>query len=149
MAAVAAQGDAAAQPVISEGGAVRALVDAVRNEEVRRADCFLRIVCVWCICKTKVHVKIRERIDQITLAGLPPDCQPLSAPVDKLANLKLKQKKAAGSDDIRPFPFMEVIEFLPVWATVRPAGLYTCTCTRAHGVYLRRAARAALRNASI
>ena len=42
----------------------------------------------------------------------------MSAPTDKLASLKAKQIKAVGTLGIKPFPFIEVEDFLPSWARV-------------------------------
>ena len=68
------------------------------------------------VAQTKIHVDIKKKVEDIKLVDTPSDCLPLPVPTDKLANLRAKQIKAAGDMPIRPFPYMEIDEFLPAWA---------------------------------
>ena len=45
-------------------------------------------------------------------------CMPSAVQTDKLASLKAKQRKAAGSAQIKPFPYVEIGGFVPHWAAV-------------------------------
>ena len=89
---------------------------------MRRHTAFAHVVSlrhgVSTLAQVKVHVQIKERVDSLTLKGLSVDCLPASAVTDKLGQLKAKQKKAAGNIVINPFPYMDVAEFVPAWATV-------------------------------
>ena len=54
-------------------------------------------------------------------SGITYDILPMSVPTDRLAHLRAKAVKAAGSMSIKPFPFMEIEDFLPGWAKARLA----------------------------
>ena len=91
--------------------------------------------------QVKVHVAVKERVGEIRLRGalarchairkcpshvvpgMSAECLPSSTATDKLAGLKAKLKKLAQGADppVKPFPYMEVSEFLPSWATIGSA----------------------------
>ena len=48
--------------------------------------------------------------------GIHDKCLPSAIQTDKLANLKAKQLKAAGTMVIKPFPYVEITSFAPTWA---------------------------------
>ena len=73
------------------------------------------LVEAWHGVKRKQHVNLDARVKEITLEGLCTACVPLSAPTDKLAQLKAAEVDKGVA---KPFPFIEVGEFLPLWAEV-------------------------------
>jgi hypothetical protein len=101
------------------GGSVSDLVRAVREEDSR------------------VHLQLDDCIKRINLASLPTSCYPSSEAADKLAGLREKVlytprfsislyafecfvSQARRKHIARPFPFIEISEFLPSWASEVP-----------------------------
>ena len=52
---------------------------------------------------------------EITLKALPEICYPASDPASKLATAKAKQSKEGVR---KPFPFADLADFVPSWASV-------------------------------
>ena len=60
-------------------------------------------------------------VSQPFVAGYPASCVPPQEASNKLASKIAKVKKATTSSQrtIKPFPYVEVAEFLPYWAQAR------------------------------
>ncbi len=73
------------------------------------------LVEAWHDVKKKQHVNLDARVKEITLEGLCTSCIPSSVPTDKLATLKAAEIDKGVA---KPFPFIEIGEFMPPWAAV-------------------------------
>ena len=73
------------------------------------------LVEAWHGVRRKQHVNLDARVKEITLDGLCTSCIPSSAPTDKLAQLKVTEAERGVA---KPFPFIDVAEFLPPCAEV-------------------------------
>lgn len=68
----------------------------------------------WCV-PVLLHVASCGHMHS-AFTGLADSCLPNSVQTDKLAVLKAKQVKAAGTMRIAPFPYVEIMNFMPPWA---------------------------------
>ena len=83
-------------PPSEHASAVALLVDSLRRQE-----------------EPVVHVALGAKVESMTLKGLDVECFPQSVPTDKLASLRAKAIKKGIQ---KPFPFVDVVDFLPPWA---------------------------------
>ena len=97
-------------------GAIRALVDAVSKQQTAiKIELGPRIKVQPCSGVFAACPRCIVSRQAITLEKLPIACYPSPDPANKMAAIKAKQVK----EGIRkPFPFMEMSEFLPSWANV-------------------------------
>ena len=101
-----------------EGDGVRALVEAVRREETTvildvgsRVNVRVLFACyVW-----QARAFLCYLCQAITLRGLSPICYPSADAANELATLKAKAVKAGVK---KPFPYMELAEFVASWAAL-------------------------------
>jgi len=132
--AIAAGGNSAPPVAQSEAGAIRALVDAVKQEEVPHNTLvtLLYIVCMRMLAGENTRAYIEPRQGDLLqrcvrgsfyrwrvticsstnlFADFPVEGLPPQDPTNKLGTLIAKAKKTVPAG--KPIPFMEVSQFMP------------------------------------